>query len=61
MTGTVTAWDPPKHVAYRSDGPDKRFIAFEYLIEGRDQSSTCYDWSATASFPTMSGRRSSKR
>jgi uncharacterized protein YndB with AHSA1/START domain len=40
MTGTVTAWDPPKHFAYRSDGPDKRFIAFEYLIEGRDQSST---------------------
>jgi uncharacterized protein YndB with AHSA1/START domain len=40
MTGTVTAWDPPNHFAYRSDGPGERFIAFEYLIEGRDQSST---------------------
>jgi uncharacterized protein YndB with AHSA1/START domain len=40
MTGTVTAWDPPNHFAYRSDGPGERFFAFEYLIEGRDQSST---------------------
>jgi hypothetical protein len=40
MTGTVTAWDPPNHFAYRSDGPGERFIAFEYLIEGRDQNST---------------------
>jgi uncharacterized protein YndB with AHSA1/START domain len=40
MTGTVTAWDPPNHFAYRSDGPGERFIAFEYLIEGRDRSST---------------------
>jgi uncharacterized protein YndB with AHSA1/START domain len=39
-TGTVTAWDPPNHFAYRGDGPGERFIAFEYLIEGRDQSST---------------------
>jgi uncharacterized protein YndB with AHSA1/START domain len=40
MTGTVTAWNPPNHFAYRSDGPGERFIAFEYLIEGRDQGST---------------------
>jgi uncharacterized protein YndB with AHSA1/START domain len=39
-TGRVTAWDPPNHFGYRSDGPGGRFIAFEYLIEGRDQSST---------------------
>jgi uncharacterized protein YndB with AHSA1/START domain len=39
-TGTVTAWDPPNRFAYRTDGPGERFIAFEYLIEGRDQSST---------------------
>ena len=39
-TGRVTAWDPPNQFAYRSDGPGERFIAFEYLIEGRDQSST---------------------
>jgi uncharacterized protein YndB with AHSA1/START domain len=38
-TGRVTAWDPPNHFAYRSDGPGKRFIAFDYLIEGRDRSS----------------------
>lgn len=40
MTGSVTAWDPPNHFAYRSDGPGERFIAFEYLVEGRDRSST---------------------
>jgi uncharacterized protein YndB with AHSA1/START domain len=40
MTGAVTAWGPPNHFAYRSDGPGDRFIAFEYLIEGRDQGST---------------------
>lgn len=39
-TGRVTGWDPPNRFAYRSDGPGERFIAFEYLIEGRDQSST---------------------
>jgi uncharacterized protein YndB with AHSA1/START domain len=39
-TGTVTAWEPPYHFAYRSDGPGGRFIAFEYLIEGRAESST---------------------
>jgi uncharacterized protein YndB with AHSA1/START domain len=40
FTGRVTAWDPPNHFAYRTDGPGERFIAFEYLIEARDQSST---------------------
>jgi uncharacterized protein YndB with AHSA1/START domain len=39
-TGTVTTWDPPHRFGYRSDGPDGRFIAFEYLIEGQDQGST---------------------
>jgi uncharacterized protein YndB with AHSA1/START domain len=39
-TGMVTAWDPPHHFAYRSDGPAGWFIAFQYLIEGRDQGST---------------------
>lgn len=38
-TGTVTAWDPPRHFGYRTEGPGERFIAFEYLVEGRDQSS----------------------
>jgi uncharacterized protein YndB with AHSA1/START domain len=40
MSANVTAWDPPNHFAYRGDGPGERFIAFEYLLEGRDQSST---------------------
>jgi uncharacterized protein YndB with AHSA1/START domain len=39
--GTVTAWEPGKHFAYRSDAaPDGQFMAFEYLIEGRAGGST---------------------
>ncbi len=38
---TVTAYEPGRRFAYRSDtGPDGRFMAFEFLIEGRDQGST---------------------
>jgi uncharacterized protein YndB with AHSA1/START domain len=33
---TVTAWEPPRHVAYRGEGEDGTFMVFEYLIEGRD-------------------------
>src|SRR6185437_6169785 len=40
MAGAVTAWDPPNHFAYRINEPDERFFAFEYFIEGRNQSST---------------------
>jgi len=40
MTSKVTTWDPPHRFGYRGDGPGERFIAYEYLIEGRDQSST---------------------
>jgi len=37
----VTAWDPPRRFAYRSgEAPDGRFIAYEFLIEGRSGSST---------------------
>lgn len=38
---TVTTWDPPHRFAYRS-APDENggFMAFEYLIEGRDGGST---------------------
>jgi uncharacterized protein YndB with AHSA1/START domain len=40
-TGTITTSEPPHHFAYRSDTqPDGRFIAYEYLIEGRDHSAT---------------------
>jgi uncharacterized protein YndB with AHSA1/START domain len=40
MKSAVTAWEPLHHFGYRGDGPGERFIAFEYLIEGRDQGST---------------------
>ena len=37
----VTAWDPARWFAYRSDeAPDGRFIAYEFLIEGRSGGST---------------------
>lgn len=38
---TVTAWVPLKHFAYRtSEAADGRFIAYEFLIEGREGAST---------------------
>lgn len=41
MESTVTAWEPLRRFAHRSDeAPDGRFIAFEYLIEAREQGST---------------------
>lgn len=37
----ITEWEPMRRLAYRSDeAPDGRFIAYEFLIEGRDRSST---------------------
>jgi hypothetical protein len=37
----VTAWDPVRRLAYRSgEAPDGRFIAFDFLIEGREGGST---------------------
>jgi uncharacterized protein YndB with AHSA1/START domain len=37
----VTAWDPPRRFGYRSgEAPDGRFIAYEFLIEGRGGGST---------------------
>ena len=34
---TVTAWEPGKRFAYRGDeNPDGTFMAFEYIIEGRE-------------------------
>ena len=37
----VTAWDPARRFAYGSGGaPDGRFIAYEFLIEGRAGGST---------------------
>lgn len=38
---TITGWDPQRRFAYRGDtGDDGSFMAFEYLIEARDQGST---------------------
>jgi len=38
---TVTGWEPLKRFAYRTDeNPDGTFMAFEFLIEGREQGST---------------------
>jgi len=37
----VTGWDPARRLAYRSgEAPDGRFIAYEFLIEGRGGGST---------------------
>ncbi|GII81448.1 hypothetical protein Sru01_64300 [Sphaerisporangium rufum] len=38
---TVTAWEPGKRFSYRTgDNPDGTFMAFDYLIEGREGGST---------------------
>ncbi|MFD0561178.1 SRPBCC domain-containing protein [Kitasatospora saccharophila] len=40
-TSTVTAYEPGKRFATRTEpGGDGRFMAFEYLVEGRDGGST---------------------
>ena len=37
----ITGWDPPRRFAYRSgQAPDGRFIAYEFLVEGRAGGST---------------------
>ncbi|MGH3879922.1 MAG: SRPBCC family protein [Actinophytocola sp.] len=36
----VTGWEPMRRLAYRSDAPDGRFIAYDFLIEGRDGAGT---------------------
>jgi uncharacterized protein YndB with AHSA1/START domain len=32
---SITAWEPGRRFAYRADGDDGRFVAYEFLIEGR--------------------------
>jgi uncharacterized protein YndB with AHSA1/START domain len=40
-THTVSVWEPGKRLAYAPESaPDGRFVAYEFLIEGRDRSST---------------------
>ena len=38
--GTVTVYEPLKHFAYKSDETNGEFMAFEYLIEGREGGGT---------------------
>lgn len=41
MEATVTAWEPSSRFAFRSEeSADGSFMAFEYLIEGRDYGGT---------------------
>jgi len=37
---TITAWEPGRRLAFRGDSPDGTFVAFEFLIEGRDGGSS---------------------
>ena len=42
---TITAWEPPTHLASRTDeGPDGALHAFEYIVEGREKGSTVVRW-----------------
>lgn len=37
----ITTWDPPNRLSYAvPTGPDGRFVAFEFLVQGRDSGST---------------------
>ncbi len=67
MSSAVTAWEPPRRLAHRHDGPGERFIAYEYLVEGREQGSTVVrvvangflpgeDWEAEFDAMTKGGR-----
>lgn len=48
----VTAWEPPHRFAYRSDeAPDGRFVAYEFLVEGRDRSSTVLRMASSGFLP----------
>lgn len=40
-TYQISEWEPMRRLAYANEpGPDGRFVAYEFLIEGRDRSST---------------------
>jgi uncharacterized protein YndB with AHSA1/START domain len=41
LESTVSVWDPPRRLLTETDkGEDGRFMAFEYIIEGREGAST---------------------
>lgn len=42
---TITTWDPPRRLAYRSDeAEDGSFMSFDYRIEGGDKGNTSINW-----------------
>jgi uncharacterized protein YndB with AHSA1/START domain len=48
----ITAWEPGKHLAYGGEQePDGRFIAYEFLIEGREHGSTVLRMVASGFLP----------
>jgi uncharacterized protein YndB with AHSA1/START domain len=47
----ISAWEPGKRLAYGSEGEDGRSIAYEFLIEGRDQGSTVLRVTASGFLP----------
>ena len=57
----MTAWDPARRFAYRSgEAADGRFIAYEFLIEGRDGEHVLRTYEPF-SCPATTGRMSSRR
>ncbi len=48
----ITAWEPGKHLAYGEEkDPDGRFMAYEFLVEGRNQGSTVLRMVASGFLP----------
>ncbi|MEV1117676.1 SRPBCC domain-containing protein [Actinosynnema sp. NPDC049800] len=51
-THRITAWEPGKHLAYGGDpAPDGRFMAYEFLVEGRERGSTVLRMVASGFLP----------
>ncbi|MCC8248011.1 SRPBCC family protein [Saccharothrix luteola] len=51
-THRITAWEPGKHLAYGGEEePDGRFVAYEFLVEGRERGSTVLRMVASGFLP----------
>jgi uncharacterized protein YndB with AHSA1/START domain len=51
-THAISAWEPGERLAYGSEpAPDGRFVAYEFLIEGRDHGSTVLRVAASGFLP----------
>lgn len=45
---TITTWDPPNRLAYRTDtAEDGAYMSFDYRIEGTDKGDTSIKWTHT--------------